>query len=181
MSYKAGTDYGTYFAAQPDAAAKNMMFASVDSQQTCCEHAMNIFRGRAVLLRNKPKIVGFQDEHKGIPCRRMLVWPSCGGRLCHKHFFSNFWTSCSWLPQRLRCRTRLIVCTGLYTNINLFFLKFSFGWHTILKLKTSQLWNQEQKRIYEMSIWHTEQEVTMTHFFEHGKNKVTKTNFFKHG
>ncbi len=31
---KAGTDYGTYSAAQPDAAAKNMMFASVDSQQT---------------------------------------------------------------------------------------------------------------------------------------------------
>ncbi len=31
---KAGTDYGTYSGAQPDAAAKNMMFASVDSQQT---------------------------------------------------------------------------------------------------------------------------------------------------
>ncbi len=29
---KAVTDYGTYSAAQPDAAAKNMMFASVDSQ-----------------------------------------------------------------------------------------------------------------------------------------------------
>ncbi len=29
---KAGTDYGTYSAAQPDAAAKNMLFASVDSQ-----------------------------------------------------------------------------------------------------------------------------------------------------
>ncbi len=39
---KAGTDYGTCSAAQPDAAAKNMMFTSVDSQQTCCEHAMNI-------------------------------------------------------------------------------------------------------------------------------------------
>ncbi len=39
---KAGTDYGTYSAAQPDAAAKNMMFASVDSQQTCCEQAMNM-------------------------------------------------------------------------------------------------------------------------------------------
>ncbi len=84
--YKAGTDYGTYSAAQPDAAAKNMMFASVDSQQTC-EHAMNMFRGRAVLLQNEPKIFGFQDEHKGIPCRRMLVRPSHGGSLCHKHFF----------------------------------------------------------------------------------------------
>ncbi len=27
---------------------------------------MYMFRGRAVLLRNEPKIVGFQDEHKGI-------------------------------------------------------------------------------------------------------------------
>ncbi len=35
---KAGTDYGAYSAAQPDAAAKNMMFASVDSQQTCYEY-----------------------------------------------------------------------------------------------------------------------------------------------
>ncbi len=49
---KAGTDYGTYSAAQPDSAAKNMMFASVDSQQTCCEHATNMFQGRAVLPRN---------------------------------------------------------------------------------------------------------------------------------
>ncbi len=77
---KAGTDYGTYSAAQPDAAVKNMMFASVDSQQTCCEHAMNMFRGRAVLPRNEPKIVGFQDEHKGIPCRSvdgvLSVWCS---------------------------------------------------------------------------------------------------------
>ncbi len=40
---KAGTDYGTYSAAQPDVAAKNMRFASVNSQQTCCEHAMNMF------------------------------------------------------------------------------------------------------------------------------------------
>ncbi len=32
------TDYGTYSAAQPDAAAKNIMFASVDSQQTCYEY-----------------------------------------------------------------------------------------------------------------------------------------------
>ncbi len=77
---KAGTDYGTYSAAQPDAAVKNMMFASVDSQQTCCEHAMNMFRGRAVLPQNEPKIVGFQDKHKGIPCRRVLVQPSRGGR-----------------------------------------------------------------------------------------------------
>ncbi len=98
VSIKAGTDYGTYSAAQPDAAAKNMMFTSVDSQQTFCEHAMNMFRGRAVLLWNEPKIVGFQDKHKGIPCCRMLVRPSCGGSLCHKHFFSNFRTSCSWLP-----------------------------------------------------------------------------------
>ncbi len=77
---KAGTDYGTYSAAQPDAAAKNMMFASLDSQQTCCEHAMKMFRGRAVLPRNKPKIAGFQDEHKGIPCRSvdgvLSVWCS---------------------------------------------------------------------------------------------------------
>ncbi len=57
-----------------------MMFANVDSQQTCCEYAMNMFRGRAVLPQNEPKIVGFQDKHKGIPCRRMLVQPSCGGR-----------------------------------------------------------------------------------------------------
>ncbi len=42
---KVGTDYETYSTAQPDVAAKNMMFASVDSQQTCCEHAMNMFRG----------------------------------------------------------------------------------------------------------------------------------------
>ncbi len=112
-SIKAGTDYGTYSAAQPDAAAKNMMFASVDSQQTCCDHAMNMFRGKAVLPRNKPKIVGFQDKHKGIPCRRMLVWPSHGSSLCHKHFFSNFRTSCLWLLQRLCHRTCLIVCTGL--------------------------------------------------------------------
>ncbi len=35
---KTGTDYGTYSAAQPDTAAKNMMFASVDSQQTCYEY-----------------------------------------------------------------------------------------------------------------------------------------------
>ncbi len=84
---KAGTDYGTCSVAQPDAAAKNMMLASMDSQQTCCEHAMNMFRGRAVLPQNEPKIVGFQDEHKGIPCRRMLVWPSCGSSLCHKNFF----------------------------------------------------------------------------------------------
>ncbi len=68
---KAGTDYGTYSAAQPDAAAKNMMFAGMYSQQTCCKHAMNMFRGRAVLPQNEPKIVGFQNEHKGIPCHRM--------------------------------------------------------------------------------------------------------------
>ncbi len=110
---KAGTDYGTYSAAQPDVAAKNMMFASVDSQQTCCKHAMNMFRGRAVLPRKEPKIVGFQDEHKGIPCPRILVWPSRIGSLCHKHFFANSRTSCSWLPWRLCRRTRFIVCTGL--------------------------------------------------------------------
>ncbi len=114
-SVKAGTDYGTYSAAQPNAAAKNMMLASVDSQQTCCEHAMNMFRGRAVLPRNESKIVGFQDKHKGIPCRRMLVRPSRGGSLCHKHFFSNSPTSCSWLQRWLCRRTRSIVCTGLYT------------------------------------------------------------------
>ncbi len=73
-----------------------------------------MFRGRAVLPRNEPKIVGFQDEHKGIPCPRMLIRPSHGGSLCHKHFFANFWTSCSWLPWRLCRRTRFIVCTGLY-------------------------------------------------------------------
>ncbi len=83
-------DYGTYSVAQPDAAAKNMMFTSVYSQQTCCEHAMNMFQGRAVLPRNEPKIVGFQDEHIGIPCPRMLVRPSRGGSLCHKHLFANF-------------------------------------------------------------------------------------------
>ncbi len=105
---KAGTDYGTYYAAQPDVAAKNMMFASVDSQQTCCEHAMNMLRGRAVLQRNEPKIVSFQDEHKGIPCPRMLVSPSCSGS-----FFANFRTSYLWLPWWLCCRTRFIVCTGL--------------------------------------------------------------------
>ncbi len=90
-----------------------MMFASVDSQQTCCEHAMNMFGGRAVLPRNETKIVGFQDEHKGIPCRRMLVRPSRGGSFCHKHFFSNSRTSCSWLLRRLCRRTRSIVCTVL--------------------------------------------------------------------
>ncbi len=82
---KAGTDYGTYSVAQPDTAAKNMMFARVDSQQTCCEHAMNVFRGRAVLLRDKPKMVGFQDEHKGIPYLSvdgvLSVWCSCKHRL----------------------------------------------------------------------------------------------------
>ncbi len=87
---KAGTDYGTYSTAQPDAASKNMMFASVDSQQTCSEHAMNMFRGRAVLPRNEPKIVGFQDEHEGIPCPRMLVQPSRSGSLCHKNFLQIF-------------------------------------------------------------------------------------------
>ncbi len=111
---KASNDCGTYSAAQPDAAAKNMMFASVDSQQACCEHAMNMFRCRALLPQNEPKIVGFQDEHKGIPSRRMLVRPSRSGSLCHKHFFSNSRTSCSWLPWRLCRRTRSIVCTGLY-------------------------------------------------------------------
>ncbi len=35
---KAGTDYKTCSVAQPDAEAKNMMFASVDSQQTCYEY-----------------------------------------------------------------------------------------------------------------------------------------------
>ncbi len=53
--FKAGTDYGTYSAAQLDTAAKNMMFPSVDSQQTCGEYAMNMFRGRAVLPQNEPK------------------------------------------------------------------------------------------------------------------------------
>ncbi len=38
--FKAGTHYGTHSAAQPDAAAKNMMFASVDSQQTCYEYVL---------------------------------------------------------------------------------------------------------------------------------------------
>ncbi len=37
-SLKVGTDYETYSTAQPDTAAKNMMFASVDSQRTCCEY-----------------------------------------------------------------------------------------------------------------------------------------------
>ncbi len=82
---KAGTDYETYSAAQPDVAAKNMMFANVDSQQTCCEHAMSMFRGRAVLPQNEPKIVSFQDEHKGIPCHSvdgvLSVWCSCKHRL----------------------------------------------------------------------------------------------------
>ncbi len=112
ITIKAGTDYGTCSAAQLDTAAKNMMFASVDSQQTCREHAMNMFRSRAVLPQNEPKIVGFQDEHKGIPCPRMLVRPSHGGSLCHKHFFANFRTSCSWLCRR----TRFLVCTGLNKN-----------------------------------------------------------------
>ncbi len=80
---------------------------------TVSKHAMNMFRGRAVLTQNEPKIIGFQDEHKGIPCHRILVRPSRGGSLCHKHFFSNFRTSCLWLPQRLCHRTRLIVCTSL--------------------------------------------------------------------
>ncbi len=31
---------------------------------TVSEHAMNMFRGRALLPRNEPKIVGFQDEHR---------------------------------------------------------------------------------------------------------------------
>ncbi len=65
---KASTGYGTCSAAQPHAAAKNMMFAGVDNQKTCYEHAMNMFRGRAVLPRNEPKIVGFLGEHKDIPC-----------------------------------------------------------------------------------------------------------------
>ncbi len=78
---------------------------------------MNMFRGRVLLLWNEPKIVGFQDEHKGIPCRRMLVWPSPSGSLCHKHFFSNSRTSCSWLPRQLYRRTRSIVCTSLYTFV----------------------------------------------------------------
>ncbi len=122
-NFKAGTDYGTtYSMAQPDAAAKNMMFTSVDSQQTCCEYAMNMFRGRAILPWNEPKIVSFQDEHKGIPCHRMLVQPSRGGSLCYKHFFSNSRTSCLWLLRRLCRRTRSIVCTGLYSSSN-----FQFG------------------------------------------------------
>ncbi len=124
----AGTDYGTYSAAQSDTAAKNMMFASVDSQQTCCEHVMNMFRGRTVLLRNELKIVGFQDEHIGVPCCRMLVRPSRSGSLCHKHFFSNFRTSCSWLPWRLCRRTRSIVCTGLNKNELSVFIKYSIGY-----------------------------------------------------
>ncbi len=40
IAVKAGTDYGTYSAAQPDAVAKNMMFISVDSQQTCYEYVL---------------------------------------------------------------------------------------------------------------------------------------------
>ncbi len=113
QNIKAGIDYGTYSTAQPNAAAKNMMFTSVDNQQTCCEHAMNMFLGRAVLPWNKPKIVGFQDEHKDIPCRRMLTRPSRGGSLCCEHFFSNSRTSGSWLSRRLCRRTRSTVCTGL--------------------------------------------------------------------
>ncbi len=35
---QAGTDYGTYSEAQPDDAAKNIMFASMNSQQTCYEY-----------------------------------------------------------------------------------------------------------------------------------------------
>ncbi len=65
---KAGTDYGTYSAAQLHTAGKNMIFASVDSQQTCCEHAMNMFWGRAVLPQKERKIVSFLREHKDIPC-----------------------------------------------------------------------------------------------------------------
>ncbi len=82
---------------------------------------MSMLRGTAVLPWNEPKIVGFQDEHKGIPCRRMLVRPSRGGSLCHKHFFTNFQTSCLWLLRRLCRRTRLIVCTGLKGSTNILF------------------------------------------------------------
>ncbi len=117
------------FHAQSDAAAKNMTFASVDSQPTCCQHAMNMFRGRAVLPWNEPKIVGFQDEHKGISCPRMLVRPSRSGSLCHKHFCANFRTSCSWLPRQPCRRTRFIVCTGLNAPTLQFFF---FNYLTIL-------------------------------------------------
>ncbi len=110
--FKAGTDYGTYSVAQSDVVANNMMFASVDSQQTCCEHAMNMFRGRAVLPWNEPKF-RFSGRTQSIPCRRMLVQLSRGGSLSHKHFFSNSRTSCLWLPRRLCRRTRSIVCISL--------------------------------------------------------------------
>ncbi len=66
---KASTDYGICSAAQPHAAAKNMMFAGVDNQQTCYEHVINMFRGKAALLWNEPKIVGFLGKPKDIPCR----------------------------------------------------------------------------------------------------------------
>ncbi len=59
------------------------------------------------------KLSVFRTNTKGIPCYRILVRPSCSGSLCHKHFFANFRTSCSWLPRRLCRRTRFIVCTGL--------------------------------------------------------------------
>ncbi len=38
VCHEVGTDCGTYSAALPDTAAKNMMFASMDSQQTCYEY-----------------------------------------------------------------------------------------------------------------------------------------------
>ncbi len=82
---------------------------SANMLRTCYEYVPR----QSCIAAERTKIVGFQDEHKGIPCRTMLVWPSRGGSLCHKHFFSNSRTSCLWLPRRLCCRTRSIVCTGL--------------------------------------------------------------------
>ncbi len=49
--------------------------------------------------------------------------------------------------------TRKSEVSELY--INVFVLKFSFCWYTTLKLKTSQLWNQEQEMIFEALVYMT--------------------------
>ncbi len=40
-------------------------------------------------------------------------------------------------------------------HINLFVLKFSFCWYTILKLRTMQLWNQEEEIIFAAFVYMT--------------------------
>ncbi len=109
VTIKAGTDYGTYSAAQPEAAAKNMMFDSVDSQQTCYEYVPR----QSCITAERTKNCRFSGQTQRHSLPQNAGRPSHGSSLCHKHFFSNSRTSRSWLPRRLCRKTSSIVCTSL--------------------------------------------------------------------